>query len=289
MIRRPLDLRCIDDLAGLVLLQNKIPLVCKIIDVILTYMCLDGNRRALVTVNQFRHLRRLLVDLKNMRCPQRPNFITVKSGRVLIVKILDRGSPDLEIVLIRIFRVHTVVAVSVDEEQPSVRADRPGVAVCHIYQIVIAIQIYHIPHMGTGSGPAGHRTRDKVGRGIGKPHVTQILERLRITLADDVRGVVPVKHVDQLPGIAVGHVRIVDRLIIVGGQGTDFVPIGRHLLLIRKAGIEGSDRLRIRGRSLCRSNLLRIDRHVLIFRIAAVLIILRHIEREGQLPKRNRI
>ena len=80
--------------------------------------------------------------------------------------------------------------------------------------------------------------------------IIQIFEGFGITLANDIRAVIPVEHPDHLPGIAVRNVIAVCCVIVVGDQIADFILVGQQTLIIVLPLILVNNLLRIRCGSL---------------------------------------
>ena len=103
------------------------------------------------------------------------------------------------------------------------------VAVGHIHQIVFTVQRYDIPHMAARAGAALHDAVDGVAGNSGQ--IAQVLECLGIALADHVGGGIPVKDIDQLPGIAVGRALGIGSFVVITGQVTDSILVGQQFFI----------------------------------------------------------
>ena len=103
------------------------------------------------------------------------------------------------------------------------------VAVGHIHQIVFTVQRYDIPHMAARAGAALHDAVDGVAGNPGQ--IAQVLECLGIALADHVGGGIPVKDIDQLPGIAVGRALGIGSFVVITGQVTDSILVGQQFFI----------------------------------------------------------
>ena len=89
--------------------------------------------------------------------------------------------------------------------------------------------------MAAGTGATGHGAAD--ADTIQTAHVTQILERLGITLTDHLGGHIAIKHRDQLPGIAIGGAAVFRCGIVVGNSIADIFLVSFELFVIRFGGI----------------------------------------------------
>ncbi len=114
---------------------------------------------------------------------------------------------------------------SIQQKEFAVGTEAALIRVGHVNQVAAPAQLHDVPHMTvTGNGVAG---------GVVQPQVTEVLEGLGISLADHIGGVIPVKDIDQLPGVAVAvGVVVCHGIVIVGYQRTDRIRIGIELLQI---------------------------------------------------------
>ena len=132
--------------------------------------------------------------------------------------------------------------------------------------------------MATCTGAARHSAGDCVADSIIKGgQVAQVLERLGIALADHVGVLVPVKDVDDLPGVAIRGITITCGIIIIRNQFTDLVFIGFQLLVVGFVLVLFYNGLGICRRGICGSSHGRINRNII-----SVLITLGDIEDGSQ-------
>ena len=109
------------------------------------------------------------------------------------------------------------------------------VAVGHVDEVLHAVHVHQVPHVPPADvmivvHVAGDA--EDVDGAVGEVgHVAEVLERLGIALADHVGAVVAVKHVHQLPGIAVVRVAA-DGVIVVGHAPADPVAVIGQLVII---------------------------------------------------------
>ena len=157
-------------------------------------------------------------------------------------------------------------------------ADGIPVAVCHIHQVVLALQGDDVPHMSALTGASSHLTGHGIADGAIKfGQVAQVLEGLGITLTDHFGVGIIVKDVDDLPGVAIRGITITCGIIIIRNQFTDLVFIGFQLLVVGFVLVLFYNGLGICRRGICGSSHGRINRNII-----SVLITLGDIEDGSQ-------
>ena len=177
--------------------------------------------------------------------------LVVERGRVAAVGVHDRGVSGLENI------AHGPGAGMKAPHEQIVRiACGTAVAVSHVHQIILAV--VHgddVPHVG-----AGDTACDGIGGDIaGKAgQIAEILEALRIALADHFGLRILVKDPDQLPGVAVIDI-VIQRVIIVIDQVADRVFVALELFVVRAAAVFADDRRRLADGVAHRRALFRID------------------------------
>ena len=118
-----------------------------------------------------------------------------------------------------------------------VGADHSRVAVGDIDQIAPAVpEVYNIPHVSAAAQISDYRNTLAEDI-VPLRQITEILESLRVALADYGCAWILVKNPDQLPGIAVIGGVVSGSIVIVAGQGTDLRSVAVHFFIIRAAGI----------------------------------------------------
>ena len=140
-------------------------------------------------------------------------------------------------------------------EEQLLRTAAAAVAVGQIHQIIAPVgHGNRVPHVPTRAGAVFHHARNQDALDIGAleaASVAQVLEGLGIALANHVRlgAAVPVKDINQLPGIAVGGRGIVRRGVVVAHQAADRLGIARQLLQVAQGSCAADDIVDIRHRA----------------------------------------
>ena len=130
-----------------------------------------------------------------------------------------------------ILLVGDLLRISV-QEQAAGGSHGAGVAVGDVSHVVPAAHGHDVPHVRAFAGAAGHHAGDADHGGAAEAAlVAQELEGLGVALADHLGGIVPVKDVDQLPGVAVGRA-IVHCVMVVIHMIADILLVGLQLVQV---------------------------------------------------------
>ena len=106
------------------------------------------------------------------------------------------------------------------------------IAVGHVHQIVGTIHGDEVPHMAAALAVKVHVTRD--ADAVQTAQIAQILKCLGIALADHHGTLIPVKDIDQLPGITVAAgISAIDDRIVIFDPIADFISVSCQLVVGR--------------------------------------------------------
>ena len=162
---------------------------------------------------------------------QSKDLFAVQRSLVLVICICNTASSSLE----RIALIPASGIISC-KEQPAVLSDSSSVTVGHIHQVIFTTQRNDIPHVRPFTCTAGHRACDRITRQSAQ--ITEVLERLGISLADNICRVIAVKYIDQLPRVAItARVTLSCSSGIIIDQITDRISKSNHLRIIRVSSV----------------------------------------------------
>ena len=125
-------------------------------------------------------------------------FHLAAGNRFLIIGEGNRGRAAV-LDHIRIFGRHFEC---LGQKKGAILTNGTFLAIGHIHQIILAIQLDNIPHVGASARAARHHARRRIAHGggfVAKFQIAQVLERLGVAFADHVGGFIAIKNIDDIP------------------------------------------------------------------------------------------